>query len=257
WFQSGSDGILEYCTIEYATYSTGYGIYANGAFPTIEHCTIQNNDYGFYGSNASPQIINCEIINNEQYGIYLTGACVPTFGSELSEWNDIYGNGSGNPDRDLRNGTEDIDAQYVYWGTIVQAEIENRIHHYPDDTTLGIVNYDLWTNAIHDTTYVGIFEEEVDNIPKAFFLSQNNPNPFAGETIIKYGLPRSSNVHIVIYNPLGQEVTTLVNRNQPAGYHTVTWDGRDDAGIKVSSDVYFLRFEAGDYSITRKLLMMR
>ncbi|OYD16278.1 hypothetical protein CH333_03810, partial [candidate division WOR-3 bacterium JGI_Cruoil_03_44_89] len=38
WFYSGSSGTLEYCTIEYATYSTGYGIYANGAFPTIEHC---------------------------------------------------------------------------------------------------------------------------------------------------------------------------------------------------------------------------
>ena len=99
-------------------------------------------------------------------------------------------------------------------------------------------------------------EEEL--LPKTFFVSLRDPNPSqADRTLIKYGLPKSSNVHIVIYNLLGQEVRNLVNKKENAGIHTTIWDGKDEAGERVSSGVYFLRFEAGGYKATRKLLVMR
>ena len=71
-FESGSSGTLEHCTVEYATYSTGYAIEANGASSlSLDHCILQNNDYGFYGNNSSPQFLsNNQIINNSDGGIY-------------------------------------------------------------------------------------------------------------------------------------------------------------------------------------------
>ncbi|MCK4312274.1 MAG: right-handed parallel beta-helix repeat-containing protein, partial [Candidatus Cloacimonetes bacterium] len=152
-FQTGSDGTLQYCTIEHATYYSGNAVSANN--PTslsFDHCILQNNDRGFYGSNASPDFIsNNEIINNNQYGIYLTGACEPTFGSGLAEWNDIYGNGT----YDLYNGTSDITASYIYWGTTVQAEIDANIYDENDNGSLGLVTFIPYTNEAHDTIFHG------------------------------------------------------------------------------------------------------
>jgi len=102
---------------------------------------------------------------------------------------------------------------------------------------------------------VGI--EETESLQKVFFISQSEPNPFADKASIKYELPQSSNVHIVIYNLLGQEIKTLVNEKQVMGTHTVIWDGRDNAGEKVSNGIYFLKFHAGEYSSARKLIMLR
>jgi len=147
-FLYDSTGDLDYCTVEHATYSTGKGVSANT--PTslsFDHCILQNNDRGFSGTNASPDFIsNNEIIDNNQYGIYLTGASEPTFGSELTEWNDIYGNGT----YDLYNGTSDITASYIYWGTIVQAEIDANIYDENDNASLGLVTFIPYTNATHD-----------------------------------------------------------------------------------------------------------
>ena len=147
-YNDGSAGNLEYCTIEYATYSTGNGVYANNPDSLkLDHCILQNNDRGFYGSNASPAFVsNNEIINNNQYGIYLTGASEPTFGSELSEWNDIYGNGL----YDFYNGTSDVTASYVYWGTTIQSEIDNRVYDENDSESLGLVTFIPYTNSTHD-----------------------------------------------------------------------------------------------------------
>ena len=64
------------------------------------------------------------------------------------------------------------------------------------------------------------------------------------DVIIEYGLPYGSDVRVVVYNLLGQEVRLLVNDKKKAGTHMVIWDGRDNAGEKASSGIYFLRFEA-------------
>ena len=68
------------------------------------------------------------------------------------------------------------------------------------------------------------------------------PNPFKDQTIIKYALPQSGVVRIVVYNILGQRVRVLKNRQEGAGIHEVIWDGRDRIGREVSSGVYFVRF---------------
>jgi len=94
-------------------------------------------------------------------------------------------------------------------------------------------------------------------IPTRFILDQNYPNPFNPTTTIRYGLVQSVSVSIKIYNLLGQEVCTLMNGNQDAGYYLVTWDGLDDSGIKVASGIYIYRIQAGEYIAIRKMVLMK
>ncbi|HFE64530.1 MAG TPA: choice-of-anchor D domain-containing protein, partial [Caldithrix sp.] len=74
-----------------------------------------------------------------------------------------------------------------------------------------------------------------DQLPTTFAVKQNYPNPFNPTTTIKYQLPQSSDVHLVIYNVLGQKVRTLLNTRKDAGYYQVVWDGRNDQGVKLAT----------------------
>jgi len=152
-FRNGSVGDLDYCTSEYATASTSYGVYAyEAASISLNNCILQNNDYGFYGHDTNPDFsTNNQFIDNLQYGIFLDGDCTPTFGSSLAEWNDIYDSGT----YDFRNGDNDISAEYVYWGTESYAEIVANIYDQNDNGSLGLVDFVPYTNAAHDTEYSG------------------------------------------------------------------------------------------------------
>jgi hypothetical protein len=83
-------------------------------------------------------------------------------------------------------------------------------------------------------------------------LDQNYPNPFNPSTTIRYGLPSMAHVTLSIFNTLGQQVATLVNETQDAGYH----DARFDAS-GLASGVYFYRMQAGDFIQAKKLLLLR
>ncbi len=88
--------------------------------------------------------------------------------------------------------------------------------------------------------------EETDSraIPSMFSLSQNFPNPFNPETTIEYQLPHQAQVTLTIYDIHGQEIRTLATGIKPAGYHSVTWDGRDTSGRQVATGVYLYRINA-------------
>ena len=85
-----------------------------------------------------------------------------------------------------------------------------------------------------------------------FALDQNYPNPFNPSTTVRYELPKDSRVSLRVFNILGQEVATLVNGEQKAGYKSIEWN----AG-SVASGVYFYRLEAGDFSASKKLLLLK
>ncbi|OQA04976.1 MAG: hypothetical protein BWY67_02223 [Bacteroidetes bacterium ADurb.Bin397] len=80
--------------------------------------------------------------------------------------------------------------------------------------------------------------ENQEDIIEGFNLSQNYPNPFNPSTMINYQLPMNSSITLKVFNMLGQEVTTLVNEQKPAGYYTVEWNGTNSAGQQVGSGVY-------------------
>ncbi|HWR82416.1 MAG TPA: T9SS type A sorting domain-containing protein [Candidatus Deferrimicrobium sp.] len=94
-------------------------------------------------------------------------------------------------------------------------------------------------------------------LPTEFVLAQNYPNPFNQGTVIEYSLPTASKVTLSIYNILGENVTSLVEREQASGRHFVSWDGTDHHGNTVSSGVYFYRLLIGNSIGTKKMLYLK
>jgi hypothetical protein len=89
-------------------------------------------------------------------------------------------------------------------------------------------------------------------IPNTFRLGQNYPNPFNPSTTIKYGLPKNSFVTLKVYDILGREVTTLVNENKMAGTYQVNFNASN-----LASGIYFYTIKAGDFSQTKKMLLVK
>ena len=95
------------------------------------------------------------------------------------------------------------------------------------------------------------------NIPQQFGLSQNYPNPFNPVTNIEYMVPEAADVELVVYNLVGKTVRTLVNGSQSAGYKTVVWDSKNDAGIPVSAGMYIYELRSGSYSAIQKMVLLK
>lgn len=113
-------------------------------------------------------------------------------------------------------------------------------------------------SAIFDVPpYSGIIEKVPTDIPSAFALVQNEPNPFGTMTRISYELPREGWVSIEVYTVSGERIKSLVAEHKKAGSYTVSWDGLDEKGLKVPTGVYFYRFQAGSYSTTKKMMLIR
>jgi hypothetical protein len=89
-------------------------------------------------------------------------------------------------------------------------------------------------------------------LPNEFALAQNYPNPFNPTTTIKFDLPFDTKVTLKLYDVLGREVRTLVDREMPAGFHQATVEGSS-----LSSGVYIYKMEAGSFTQVRKLLLLK
>jgi hypothetical protein len=89
-------------------------------------------------------------------------------------------------------------------------------------------------------------------------LLQNTPNPFNPKTMIRYDLPRPSQVGLHIYDVSGHLVRVLRDAvHKDAGSHGVVWHGMDDSGRRAPSGTYFYRLTAGGYSETRRMVLVK
>jgi Tol biopolymer transport system component len=94
-------------------------------------------------------------------------------------------------------------------------------------------------------------------VPERYELSQNFPNPFNAETLIKYQLPNPGHVTIRIYNLLGQKIQTLVDGVKEAGFHQVNWNGQNDWNEAIGSGEYLCQMQVGDFVAVRKVVLIR
>jgi|GEM_PF-2170296 len=115
--------------------------------------------------------------------------------------------------------------------------------------TYSSVNYFDQIELVHTTT--GVVETGVSK-PSAFVLNQNYPNPFNPTTIISYFIPKSSFVSLKVYNILGQEVASLINNQEEAGPHQVNFNA-----MNLSSGVYIYSLRAGNFTATKKLMLLK
>ncbi|MEW6684709.1 MAG: T9SS type A sorting domain-containing protein [Candidatus Edwardsbacteria bacterium] len=88
-------------------------------------------------------------------------------------------------------------------------------------------------------------------------LFQNYPNPFGQMTEIRYQIPEDGRVTLRLYNVTGQLVRTLVDERCSGGFYTRRWDGTDESGKRVASGVYFYRLQAGNFTNTKKMILIR
>jgi hypothetical protein len=104
-------------------------------------------------------------------------------------------------------------------------------------------------------TVVGI--EPTSPPANAFALSQNFPNPFNPSTTIRFTVPDPAYVELRIFDVTGRTVRTLLSESRDAGAHTVSWDGRNDAGVPAPSGTYVYELRAGAMVESRKLVLLK
>jgi flagellar hook assembly protein FlgD len=107
-------------------------------------------------------------------------------------------------------------------------------------------------------------KEDQVNLPFTFDLHQNYPNPFNPATTIAFTVHGSqfmvhSPIHttLCIYNIKGERVRTLVDDVRSPGNYKVIWDGKDEAGKKVASGVYFYKLKVGENSISKRMVLLK
>ncbi len=112
------------------------------------------------------------------------------------------------------------------------------------------------SNTVNVNTSTQSLEKKQNNfkngVDYSFCLNQNFPNPFNPETVIKYSLAADSKASIKVYDLLGSEVADLVNETQSTGEHSVKFNGSS-----LSSGVYLVRMNAGSFSDSRKIVLMK
>ncbi len=94
-------------------------------------------------------------------------------------------------------------------------------------------------------------------IPNESTLFQNFPNPFNAGTRIRYDLSMPAHVQIIVYNFLGEEIKTVVNKYHSSGSYVAYWEGKDNRGYALPSGIYFYQMKAGNFSQIRKIILVR
>ncbi len=94
--------------------------------------------------------------------------------------------------------------------------------------------------------------EEDETIPSTFKIEQNYPNPFNPSTIIRFSVPENSNVTLIVYDILGNEITTLLNEDKDAGWYNIRFDA---SGL--ASGVYIYRITADNFISTKKMTLLK
>lgn len=112
------------------------------------------------------------------------------------------------------------------------------------------------TSTVHFTEPTVINTNKTQR-PESFSLGQNIPNPFNPTTVISFTVPERSRVTITLFNLTGQKIMTLVDHDHAAGFHRVKWSGIDDNGNPVKNGVYVYKMISGNFTDSKKLILMR
>ncbi len=127
------------------------------------------------------------------------------------------------------------------------------------DTAGNIESYSATADAFTAVHIIitGVDEVKLGQIPKAYNLGQNFPNPFNPATQILFDLPISGWVSLQIFNVAGQRVRVLVDEHLNAGRKLISWDGKDDRATDMPSGIYFYQLQAFNFSDTKKMVLIR
>lgn len=125
---------------------------------------------------------------------------------------------------------------------------------------LKFANNDFKLEPRDDNDFEGApFVKDLNNpsLPLEWSLAPNYPNPFNPKTVIPFAVPQHSDVSIIVYNILGQQVRKLIDRPMMPGSHHVIWNGHSDQGIPVSSGIYIVHLSADSRHLSHKMVLLR
>ena len=157
------------------------------------------------------------------------------------------------------NGWVRQDNPWVHFGLGFETSIDSVVIQWPLGYKQVLTGIEI--NQYHDIKEPDYSAVKSRNItgtnPTEFRLDQNYPNPFNPKTTIKYFLKETSFVKLAIYNTTGQNVATLVEKNQTAGEYLIEWNPIGKLGHAISSGVYFYRLEIGNQlMLTKKMVLL-
>jgi hypothetical protein len=136
-----------------------------------------------------------------------------------------------------------------------QVRIRFRASDGGTDTIVDCGMDDFVIRSLRTTTQA--VEQPTGAVPVSYALLPSQPNPFNPSTEIRYLLPKGEKVKLTVFDVTGRELKTLVDEDVPAGSHAVSWDGKDDDGRAQASGVYFYRLEAGQYTQTHRMTLLK
>ncbi len=242
-------------------YVEGYDFYAVGQINIGNGNTGLSNDtliaYYYYIESQPPYTVHNNLIKyvveEPSFPIFY----YPTWGMNITEIHYNFGWGTMIAKKNL---------YYMMWvNTITTSNSHLAYHTSPNDVVYitdnyiflmgDSVRYSKWYagSTFYPFTWMDFTEiRDFESAPDAFNLFQNYPNPFNPVTNIKYQLPGSSSVKLAVYDVLGREVECLVDDEKPAGSYEVQFNAAN-----LPTGVYFYRIEAGKYSDTKKLLLLK
>jgi len=139
-----------------------------------------------------------------------------------------------------------VGIDFDMWGDLLKFRANDE--EYPDQRPHIIVSYKTKPLNVHTDSPV---------MPDRYILHPNYPNPFNPATRILYDVPQESHIRLMVYDLLGREVTTLVNKIEQPGYKAIMWNGRDHSGHSLSSGLYIYRLETESFSSSQKMLLLK
>ena len=240
--------------------------------------TFDPNNGAMVKFSPAEHIIPAEVFNIDEvkilfstpgdftFHIFGEGASASQPGTEITSFNVNVSFGEINPNWkivDLSAIPEMMDRTEDFW-IWVESIDPNQCNILGDDVVWGMGHYYTYngTNANESQLYEFMIRvmgsgalgvgDQITLSPDRYELSQNYPNPFNPETSIAFSLAKDGLTTLRIYNMLGEQVAELVNGNMTAGIKNVTFDASS-----LSSGIYFYRLESGDFTIAKKMVLMK
>lgn len=135
---------------------------------------------------------------------------------------------------------------------ILEGEFNSTI---PDHNSGYATNHEFWPSISFQLQESLSIKDNL--LPSVYALHQNYPNPFNPKTTIRFDLPKDSNVNIYIYDILGRITKKLIDNKQNAGFKSIQWDATNNYGKRVSAGIYLYKIQAGNFSQTKKMILLK
>jgi hypothetical protein len=239
-----SNAVIDSCTV---VECSSHGILASASAPRISDCTIsENGGSGVHSIKVGAPRISRSTITGNYMGIYLEQGSTAVLGSNMypdTGYNSIFGNTRAAV-ANYNGFGEPVFARWNWWGS---ATPYGRLF-------VGYVVYNPWLDAppSERPTLVG------DDLPTAFALHPNTPNPFNPVTTLRLDAPAGGgDVEVAVYNVAGRRIALLHSGYLPPGEHALRWTGTDEDGNTVASGVYFARMVAPGYTRSVRMLLLK